>query len=62
MRIAFGARFLISALHVKQVQPRRYQVPDARGVGGGIGEALDAESARDADDFFTHCGYRGLAR
>ena len=27
-----------------------------------IGEALDAVSARDAEGFFTHCGYRGLAQ
>jgi transposase len=27
-----------------------------------IGEALNAMSARDADGFFTHCGYRGLAQ
>jgi hypothetical protein len=27
-----------------------------------IGEALDAVSARDAEGFFTRCGYRGLAQ
>jgi len=27
-----------------------------------IGETLDAVSARDAEGFFTHCGYRGLAQ
>jgi len=27
-----------------------------------IGEALDAVSARDAEGFFTHCGYRGLTQ
>ena len=28
-----------------------------------IGEALDAMSARDAEEgFFTHCGYLGLAQ
>jgi transposase len=27
-----------------------------------IGEALDAVSARDAEGFFTHCGYRRLAQ
>ena len=27
-----------------------------------IGEALDAVSARDAEGFFTPCGYLGLAQ
>jgi transposase len=27
-----------------------------------IGEALDAVSARDAEGFFTRCGYYGLAQ
>ena len=42
---------------LRQIGPRT-----RRALVEAIGEALDAVTARDARDFFEHCGYRRLSQ